>query len=226
MKKVSFLVAVLLCGLTAFGQAVKDRNVVPVAVSLNQVLRMTVTNGGNIEFVFNTISDYKDGISALRGVAGDDMYKTDFTVSSSTRWKVTYGAEQATFQGTDNPLNTLLLDNVGFTIANNGLYQFEATGATKATNDGRRLFSAPTNNATEVAALEAFPVDLIEDNDDIDEANAGDAADNSFTLNWRCGTVEVDPTTPMNALPLIEQTPSPAPDRYVVIVLFDLSIDN
>ncbi|MBN2766840.1 MAG: hypothetical protein JXR27_10750 [Paludibacteraceae bacterium] len=226
MKKMSVLVAVLFCGLAAFGQAVKDRNVVPVAVSLNQVLRMTVTNGGNIEFVFNTISDYKEGISALRGVAGDDMYKTDFTVSSSTRWKVAYGAEQATFVGTDNPLNTLLLDNVGFTIANNGLYQFEATGAAKATTDGRRLFSAPTNNATEVAALEAFPVDLIEDNDDIDEANAGDAADNSFTLNWRCGTVEVNPTTPMNALPLIEQTPSPAPDRYVVNVLFDLSIDN
>ena len=156
MKKVSFLVAVLFCGLTAFGQAVKDRNVVPVAVSLNQVLRMTVTNGGNIEFVFNTISDYKDGISALRGVAGDDMYKTDFTVSSSTRWKVTYGAEQATFLGTDNPLNTLLLDNVGFTIANNGLYQFEATGATKATNDGRRLFSAPTNNAQILGINETF----------------------------------------------------------------------
>lgn len=226
MKKVSFLVAVLFCGLTAFGQAVKDRNVVPVAVSLNQVLRMTVTNGGNIEFVFNTISDYKNGISAGRAVAGADMYKTDFTVSSSTRWKVTYGAEQATFQGTDNPLNTLLLDNVGFSIANNGLYQFEVPGATKATTDGRRLFSTPTNNANEIAALQAFPVDLIEDNDDIDEANAGDAADNSFTLNWRCGTVEVDPTTPMNALPLIEQTPSPAPDRYVVNVLFDLSIDN
>jgi len=123
-------------------------------------------------------------------------------------------------------LNTLLLDNVGFSIANNGLYQFEVPGATKATTDGRRLFSTPTNNANEIAALQAFPVDLIEDNDDIDEANAGDAADNSFTRNWRCGTVEVDPTTPMNALPLIEQTPSPAPDRYVVNVLFDLSIDN
>jgi hypothetical protein len=226
MKKVSFLVAVLFCGLTAFGQAVKDRNVVPVAVSLNQVLRMTVTNGGNIEFVFNTISDYKNGISALRGVAGDDMYKTDFTVSSSTRWKLTYGAEQATFLGTDNPANTLLLNNVGFTITNNGNYDFLGAGALPGVNNGSRLYSEPTNNASEVAALEAYPVVLIEDAEDIDEANAGDAADNSFTLNWRCGTVEVDPTTPMNALPLIEQNPSPAPDRYVVNVLFDLSIDN
>lgn len=226
MKKTSILVAVLFCGLAAFGQAVKDRNVIPVAVSLNQVLRMTITNGGNIEFVFNTINDYKNGISALRGNPGDGMYITDFTVSSSTRWKLTYGAEQATFLGTDNPANTLALDNVGFSIGNNGVYDFEGAGNAKATTNGSRLFSVPTNNATEVAALQAYPVDLIEDNDDIDEANAGDAADNSFTLNWRCGTAEAGATTPMNTLPIIEQSPSPAPDRYVVNVLFDLSIDN
>lgn len=226
MKKISILVAVLFCGLTAFSQAVKDRNVVPVAVSLNQVLRMTVTNGGNIEFVFNTIDDYKNGISALRGVAGDGMYKTDFTVSSSTRWKLTYGAEQATFLGTDDPSRELLLDNVGYSISNLGTNLFEGAGNGKAITDGRTLYSTPTNNATEVAALQAYPVDLIEDNDDLDEANAGDIADNAFTLNWRCGTFEASPTTPMNALPIIDQTPSPAPDRYVVNVLFDLSIDN
>ena len=225
MRKISFVAVMLLCGLTTFAQAVKDRNVIPVAVSLNQVLRMTVTNGGNIEFVFNTISDYKNGISALRGVAGDDMYKTDFTVSSSTRWKLTYGAEQATFLGTDDPSRLLALDNVGFTITNNGIHTFETPGSPKNTTVGTSLFSAPTNNASEVAALQAYPVILIEDNDD-DAANAGDIADNSFTLNWRCGTVEVAPTTPMNAVAIIDQTPSPAPDRYVVNVLFDLSIDN
>ena len=58
MKKISFIAILAVCGLTAFGQAVKDRNVIPVAVSLNQVLRMTITNGGNVEFVFNTIDDY------------------------------------------------------------------------------------------------------------------------------------------------------------------------
>ena len=226
MKKISILVAVLFCGLTAFSQAVKDRNVVPVAVSLNQVLRMTVTNGGNIEFVFSTINDYKNGISALSGNAGDGMYTTDFSVSSSTRWKVTYGAEQASFLGTDDPSRLLALDNVGFSISNLGTNTFEGASLAKASTDGATLFSIPTNNATEVAALQAYPIDLIEDNDDLDEANAGDIADNAFTLNWRCGTFEVFPTTPMNLLPIIDQTPSPAPDRYVVNVLFDLSIDN
>ena len=225
MRKISFLAVMLFCGLATFAQAVKDRNVIPVAVSLNQVLRMTVTNGGNIEFVFNTIDDYKNGISAERGNPGDGMYKTDFTVSSSTRWNLTYGAEQATFLGTDDPSRLLALDNVGFTITNNGIHTFETPGSLKNTTVGASLFSAPTNNASEVAALQAYPVVLIEDNDD-DAANAGDIADNSFTLNWRCGTVEVAATTPMNAVAIIDQTPSPAPDRYVVNVLFDLSIDN
>lgn len=225
MKKISFLVVMMLCGLTTFAQAVKDRNVIPVAVSLNQVLRMTVTNGGNIEFVFNTINDYKNGISSLAGNPGDGMYKTDFTVSSSTRWNLTYGAEQATFLGTDDPSRLLALDNVGYSITNNGLNVFEGASLAKNQTPGASLYSVPTNNASEVAALQAYPVVLIEDNDNTD-ANAGDIADNSFTLNWRCGTVEVNPTTPMNAIAIIDQSPSPAPDRYVVNVLFDLSIDN
>ncbi len=225
MRKISFLAALLFCGITAFSQAVKDRNVIPVAVSLNQVLRMTITNGGNIEFVFNTIDDYKNGISAEAGNPGDGMYLTDFTVSSSTRWLLTYGAEQATFLGTDDPSRTFTLDNVGFTITNNGLNTFESATTAKGTTATASLFSVPTNNATEVAALQAYPVVLIEDNNTVN-ANAGDAADNSFTLNWRAGTAEgTTATVPMNQVKLIDQSPSPAPDRYVVNVLFDLSIN-
>ncbi len=220
-------------GLSAFSQAVKDRNVVPVAVTLNQVLRMTITNGGNIEFVFNTIDDYKNGLSADQVASGsanpgtsEDMYKTDFTISSSTRWALTYGAEEATFIGTDNPLNTLTLDNVGYSITESGLYNFNAAGTiAPAPGNTEALISVPTNNATEVAALQTFPVVLIQDAGSTTDANAGDAADNSFTLNWRCGTTESAGTVPMNTVSLINQSPSPAPDRYVVNVLFELAID-
>jgi hypothetical protein len=230
MKKISFVVAMLFVGLTVFAQAVKDRNVIPVAVSLNQVLRMTVTNGGNIEFVFNTIEDYKDGLSseaasgAQNPLTSGSMYKTDFSVSSSTRWALSYGTEEATFLGTDNPSTTFALDNVGFTISNLGANIFEGAGAAKGTTAAASLFSTPTDNANEVAALEQYPVVLIEDNNTVN-ANAGDAADNLFTLNWRCGTAEQGSVVPMNAIKLIDQSPSPAPDRYVVNVLFDLAIN-
>lgn len=214
-----------------FSQAVKDRNVIPVAVNLNQVLRMTITNGGNIEFVFNSIDDYKNGLSGDAGTSvsanpatSESFYKTDFTVASSTRWKLTYGSEQATFIGVDNPANTLSLDNVGFTIVNNGAHTFEAAGAAKGTDNATELFSTSTDNASEVAALEVYPVDLIEDNT-TDVANAGDATDNSFTLVWRCGTAEAGAVVPMNAVKLIDQNPSPTPDRYVTNVLFELAVE-
>jgi hypothetical protein len=229
MKKSSLLAIMLFCGVAAFSQAVKDRNVIPIAVNLNQVLRMTITNGGNIEFVFNTIDDYKNGLSAeaASGAANPassmPMYMTDFTVASSTRWELTYGAEEATFIGTDDPTNTLLLDNVGFSITNNGLNLFNATTVVPNPANPNALCSTPTDNAIEVSALEVYPVVLIEDANSTAIANAGDAADNSFTLNWRCGTTEAGAIVPMNAVALINQSPSPAPDRYVVNVLFELA---
>lgn len=230
MKKISLAAVLLICGFTVFAQAVKDRNVIPVAVSLNQVLRMTVTNGGNIEFVFNTIEDYKNGISsegasnAANPATSSSMYKTDFTVSSSTRWVLSYGTEEPTFLGTDNPSTAFALNNVGFSITNNGLNAFDVAGAYRVPGSLAPLVSVPTDNATQVAALQPYPVKLIEDNNS-DNANAGDAADNSFTLNWRCGTAEQGTVVPMNAVKIIDQNPSPAPDRYVVNVLFDLAID-
>jgi hypothetical protein len=223
-------IALVLMSASLFSQAVKDRNVIPVAVNLNQVLRMTITNGGNIEFNFNTIDAYKSGLSgdvatsaSANIAASEGLYQTDFTVASSTRWKISYGAEMATFIGTDNPANTLDLDNVGFSITNNGTHTFES-GAGKGSTATEELWSTPTAAATEPAALEAYPVDLIEDNDGT-SSNAGDATDNSFTLVWRCGTSE-GTTTPMNATALIDQQPSPDPDRYVVNVIFELAVDN
>ncbi|MFT3752756.1 MAG: hypothetical protein QM800_07720 [Paludibacter sp.] len=87
------------------------------------------------------------------------------------------------------------------------------------------LYSLPTDNATEVTALQPYPQVLIQDNNTIN-ANAGDADDNSFTLNWRCGTAEANTAVPansMNPVALIDQATSPTPDRYVVNVLFELS---
>jgi hypothetical protein len=228
-KSLLMFLAALLMGGAAFAQAVSDRNIIPVAVNLNQVLRMTITNGGNIEFVFNTIDEYKDGISGAVATSGsantaasEPMYQTDFTVSSSTRWVITYGSEYATFIGTDDPGNTgLALDNVGFSIVNNGGHVFEGAGA-QGTTATQELWSTPTASATEIAALEVYPVRLIEDNNSLTQANAGDAADNSFTLVWRCGTSE-GVSTPMNSTALIEQ--SVTPDRYVTNVLFELAVD-
>jgi len=220
MKK-NYLIAIALITMTtaSYGQAVRDRNVIPLAVNLNQVLRMSITDGGNIEFTFNSIEDYRTGLSGDAGTSGssnpatsDPMYVSNFIIASSTRWELSYGSEQPTFIGTDNPGNTLTLDNVGFTLLSNGIHTF-----------GTELTSAPTVDGSEVSALEQFPVVLITDNSD-PLSSAGDVLDNDFTIIWRAGTAEVGaaPAT-MNPIVLLEQNPSPNPDRYVTSVLFELA---
>lgn len=224
-KRAIVIMSMLAIAVVGFSQAVKDRQVIPVAVNLNQVLRMTITNGGNIEFVFTSIDDYRQGLSgdgtAANPVGLENFYVTDFTVASSARWILNYGSEQATFVGTDDPGNTLLLNNVGYTLASTGTNTFEA--AAQGTDATAALYSASTNGGAEVAALEAYPVALIDDNG-VAAANAGDATENSFQMVWRCGTVEAAGTVPMNALSILNQDPSPAPDRYVTNVLFELGL--
>jgi hypothetical protein len=217
MKKILlsiFTVSILGSGIS---QAVSDRNTIPVAVNLNRVLRMSVNTGGNIEFTFNTIQQYKDGISgdlATSGSAGtaaaNPMYITSFTIAASTKWRLDYGAEDATFIGVDNPANIgFTLDNVGFSLGETGAHAF-----------GTELASIPTNAGAEVAALQAYPVVLLTDGGNA-AANAGDATDNAFTMTWRCGTAEgTGLTTPMNQVKLIEQ--GITPDRFVTNVLFNL----
>ncbi len=235
-RKVIIIAGMLVIGVAGFSQAVKDRQVIPVAVNLNQVLRMTITNGGNIEFVFNSIDDYRLGLSGDAGTSGsanpassNPFYVTDFTVAASTRWDLNYGSEELTFIGTDDPTNTLDLANVGFTLTSNGTHDFE-TAVGQGTTLTAELWSAPTVNGTEVAGLENYPTLLIDDNTFGvgGDANAGDGTDNSFQIVWRCGTGPVEAGAaplPMIDVSLLDQDPSPAPDRYVTNVIFELGVN-
>ena len=113
MKKtiLSSAIALIISG-AAIAQPVSDRAVVPLGVTFQQILRIHVTDGGNIEFVFNDINDYK------LGIPNSAFYTTNVVIAASTHWQLHFGAEDATFVGTDNPANTLLaLDNMGFTIS-------------------------------------------------------------------------------------------------------------
>jgi hypothetical protein len=233
-KKAIVILGILTIGMVGFSQAVKDRQVIPVAVNLNQVLRLTITNGGNIEFVFNSIDDYRYGLSgdpasgAANPNASNPFYVTDFTVASSARWELNFGSEEATFIGTDNPANLLELANVGYSLASLGVHDFEAPANPQGSNINAELWSLPTVNGTEVAGLTAYPTLLIDDNGGLNgDANAGDGDDNSFQIVWRCGTGATEAsagTPPMVATSILNQDPSPAPDRYVTNVLFELGI--
>lgn len=90
MKKV--LAGALLLLLSHFGytQTVSDQAVVPVSVTLNAILRLTVTSGGNIVFVVNTVDQYTNGIAA------SPRTTTTFRVSSTRDFTVTMVPENTT----------------------------------------------------------------------------------------------------------------------------------
>ena len=74
-------VALIIAG-SAIAQPVSDRAVIPIGVTLVQILRIHVINGGNIEFVFNDINDYKVGIAN----GGTTFYDSQVVIASSTDW--------------------------------------------------------------------------------------------------------------------------------------------
>jgi len=195
MRKLFFSAAMLLLSQVGFGQAVNDQAIIPVSVTLNSILRLTVVSGGNIDFVVNTIDQYTSGINAG---GGDARYHTKFTVSASQDFDVTIRAEDASFLGQDNAANTMPLNNVGLSIDDSD------AGGVAGTN---------WDLAVGVLALTNAAQDIVIG---IANAAAGDAAQNNFTIQWQLGTMQ----GAMNGSSLLAQ--SLTPDRYITNVFLEL----
>lgn len=199
MRKLFYAMSLVLISQLGFGQAVNDQAIIPVSVTLNSILRLTVVSGGNIDFVVNTIGQYTTGINS----AGTDArYQTRFTVSSSQDFDVELRAEDANFLGQDNPTHTMLLNNVGLDLESNG------TGADPANWALPGSVLALTNNAQTI-------VDGVEGASGV-IGSAGNAEKNDFTIRWRLGTMQGT----MNAGSLLSQ--SLTPDRYITNVFLEL----
>ena len=206
VKTIALTVTTALVTLNSYSQPVSDRAVIPVALTLNQILRLNVEDGGNIEFVFNRIDDYEVGIQ--NGASG--FYDTRLTIASSTRWVLAMGAEDATLIGVDNPANLLPLAYVGFQLISAGVHVF-----------GTELTDPATANAAAIP-LAPYPVTVISSAaaGAAGATNAGDVLDNIIDINWNANTVAVNAVA--GIVPLIDL--SQTPDRYVTNVLLDISI--
>ena len=196
MRRISLFVAgfFLACG-SIFAQAVQDNVVIPVSVTLNSILRMNVTSGGNIEFIVNTMEQYQNGISE------SPRYTTTFTVASSLEFDVLLNAE-TDFIGSDDfsASNTLTIDNLGYIMEVGG------TGIEGTNWD-------ITSTAT-VSAVTLAQAPIIQS---LGGLGAGDINQNKFLIKWRLGTMEGT----MNTNTLISQSiPS---DRYTTNVFLVLA---
>jgi len=192
MRKLLFTLALAVLSQVSFGQAVNDQAIIPVSVTLNSILRLTVVSGGNIDFVVNTIDQYTSGINSG---GADARWQTNFTVSSSQDFDVTLAAEDATLMGQDDPANTMPLDNIGFDLTGSG-----GGPANWALPLAVLALTQPSQNI--VTGVAGF--------------SAGDATQNNFTIQWRLGTGE----GAMNGATLLAQ--SLTPDRYITNVFLEL----
>ncbi len=176
MKKLSLsIVAVVLALTTALAQPISDMGIIPVGVTLNSILRLNITGGGNLEYSVNTMDHYNNGI-----VAGAPYYTT-FTVASSVEWSMDLYSDNASFTGVSTGA-TFDVDNLGYTIT--------TTGAGGAAN---WVLLAGVNGVTNA------PVAQIIDGDGL--LSAGDIVQNQFQLAWEFGTQNGT----MNASSLLEQ---------------------
>jgi hypothetical protein len=178
MKRIALLLAgsFLLIANVSFSQAIDDRAVIPVAVTLNSILRLNVTSGGNIEFNFNTLHDYEYGIRT------SPAYQTKFNVASSVNWDVLIYSEEDNLIGTDLTggfdgdglrigTNVMPVDNIGYYITNDNniaTYNFHGNGD---------LDNPQPLSSTSKVLVGHGTV-----------PNAGDITINGFTIHWECGT--------------------------------------
>lgn len=198
MRKLFYTLALAILSQVSYGQAVNDQAVIPVSVTLNSILRLTVVSGGNIEFVVNTIDQYTNGIN-LNGA--NARYQTNFTVSSSQNFDVMIRAEDAALMGQDSALAQMPLNNIGYDVIQNP--SSTAAGATWTLAGITGLSDSPTPLVTGSTAA-ALP-------------SAGDAKQNDFIIRWRLGTQEGT----MRAASLLSQ--SLGSDRYVTNVFLELN---
>ena len=201
MKKTCLsILAIMLISVTTFAQPVSDRAVIPVAVTLNQILRLNVFNGGNVEFVFNNIDDYKNGLTN-----GAGQYQTDISIASSTPWSLLMWAEDASFTGNDDPTNLMSNGYVGYSILATGGFSFD--------NEYLAVGNVSIEaNILANAASSVFSCSAISTASNC----AGDATDNIFQIQWMAGTGDNNmiQTSFINA--------GIEPDRYTNNVFLDL----
>lgn len=114
MKKVILgFLSIILAGTVCFAQPVSDMAVIPMGITVQSVMRLNITKGGNIEFVFKSGTDVSNGLPAS-GAYGT-TYETAGTITASQNWDLNLTVDETDFiadngSGTNLPLNVVSLN--------------------------------------------------------------------------------------------------------------------
>ena len=173
------------------GSCLKSQDIPPP----NPGLVINIVSGYSIEFVFDEINEYINGISG----AGQSTY---IRIGAIYDWKLQFKADQIMFYGTNNPSNQMELNNVGVMVVSVGSNQ----------DDGSNIIN---NAKTAPVALEGSDVTLMTKGT---LTNKGYGIENAFILYWEMGTRNGN----MNPLTMLEQTLGA--DTYTLNIILTLSV--
>lgn len=161
----------------------------------NPDLVINIVSGYSIEFVFDEMTEYQNGIMGMG-------HQTFIRVGSIYDWKLQFNADQDMFYGTFNPSNQMELNNVGVVVVSTGTNQ----------DDGSNIINYAK---TLPVALEQNDVTILTKGS---LSNKGYGIRNSFTLEWEMGTMRGN----MNPQSILEQmVPS---DTYNLNIILTLSV--
>ena len=178
-------------GVIFFLAGIKAQDIPPP----NPGLVINIVSGYSIEFVFDQIDEYINGISG----GGQSTF---IRIGAIFDWKLQFKADQDMFYGTNNPSHQMELNNVGVMVVSTGTNQ----------DDGSNI----------VNYAKAAPVAL--ENTDVTLltkgflSNKGYGIENSFILNWEMGTRNGN----MNPTTMLDQ--ALAADSYSLNIILTLSL--
>ncbi len=170
MKKFYLAFVAILLGVTAsFAQPISDHAVIPIGITLNPILRLEITNGNNIEFVFSALNHYEDGLGSLIG-AGVTVYQTKFKVLSTRPYDVVLYTDPTTATvGGQSTAGTLNLNVINHSLEVGPL------------GDEHGIVSLPQADLANNTPIIT--------NGGPTGALGAVATTNSYIMNWGCGNV-------------------------------------
>lgn len=144
----------------------------------NPGMQISIVSGHAIQFVFDNIDEYKNGI--LNG--GQASF---IRIGAINDWTLQFKADQSQFYGDTDPNNQMELNNVGVMVISTG----------SNSDDGTNII----NYAKSIPlALNDIDATLLTNGT---QTNKGYGIRNSFTLNWEMGTQRGN----MNTISMLEQ---------------------
>jgi hypothetical protein len=185
--KIAFLVLFLSSGISGL----KAQDIPPP----NPGLVINIVSGYSIEFVFDEINEYINGIQN----AGQTTF---IRIGAIYDWKLQFKADQLMFYGSGDIAHQMELNNVGVVVNSIGTNM----------DDGSNIINYAK---TAPVALESNDVTLLTKGT---TTNKGYGIENSFTLNWEMGTRNGN----MNQTRMLDQMLSP--DTYTLNIVLTLSV--